>query len=280
MTEQLKLTEIKRIDKLQARFRIDPETVRSYAEKYKSGINFPTLSVYRMTEPSDQFGIQEGDLILVDGWHRYQALESLNRRSASCEVQSGTFDEAIAASLSANECNGMRRTTQDREKAIRMALFFYPDHSDRRLSRIVNCSHTFVNAYRRQLDQYNEPGPRIGTDGIARNTSAKRFNGQGQDIDDPEIEQVMQWVPDQIKELVPKDKDLASKLVAQGEKFVRAFAQDLYLNEKTLAHCVKKERKLSQPLTLESSIESLVYHWIQSGGPARVGPYRIRVEID
>lgn len=69
--ELVKLADITLLPKFQVRSKIDPKTVNAYATAMKAGQEFQPVRLARI----------RGELVLIDGWHRYAARKKLAERS-------------------------------------------------------------------------------------------------------------------------------------------------------------------------------------------------------
>lgn len=110
-TRNIPLAEIS-TDKTQTRARIDEATVEEYAELMDNDVEFPPVVVF-------------GDDMkywLADGFHRYCAAQSRGVESITCEVRQGGERDAIKYSFSANTQHGLRRTNEDKRRAVEIAL--------------------------------------------------------------------------------------------------------------------------------------------------------------
>ena len=68
-------------------------------------------------------GMFDGAAIwLWDGHHTYFAHKKAGRDEMAVDVTPGTLRDAILASLSANAEHGLRRTNEDKRKAVRVLL--------------------------------------------------------------------------------------------------------------------------------------------------------------
>ena len=132
-------------EKLQSRVCINQEMVDEYAECMEKGDEFPPVSVY----------FDGVNYMLVDGYHRYHATRKTGKAGIECIVTHGTFHEAFLASLKANSKHGMRRTNEDRRKAVVQALEdeFLAGWSDRKIAEACDVSHPFVAKVRASLAQ-------------------------------------------------------------------------------------------------------------------------------
>lgn len=104
---------------MQIRKRTDPKVVLKYAEGIESGSPFPPVTLACI----------EGVLVLVDGWHRFKARQSLGKVKVVAFVSAMSYEEARWVSASANLANGV-------------AL---------RPSEVLDAFHTFMDTY-----QYRE----------------------------------------------------------------------------------------------------------------------------
>lgn len=84
-------------EEMQIRKRTDPNVVQKYAEGIESGSPFPPVTLACI----------EGVLVLVDGWHRFFARQSLGEAKVVAFVSTMTYEEARWASASANLANGV-----------------------------------------------------------------------------------------------------------------------------------------------------------------------------
>jgi hypothetical protein len=93
-------------------------------------------------------------LFLADGFHRYKAHVFAGRDTIQCEVRKGTRRDAVLFAVSANSRHGLRRSRNDKRKAV-MALLSdreWARWSDREISRQCAVSKTLVHVLRRQIE--------------------------------------------------------------------------------------------------------------------------------
>ncbi len=172
MSEQLLDISTVRIDgDTQPRTAINQAIVAEYAEALQAGADFPAVQV-----------VHDGAAYwLVDGFHRFFAHRRLNRAQIKAEVVAGELPEARWLSLGANKDHGLRRTNEDKVKAVRRALSLRADLSDNAIAAHVGVSPRMVSAHRAARavttndaqSAANPPTPakRIGRDGRAINTA-------------------------------------------------------------------------------------------------------------
>lgn len=128
----------------QARASINAECVAEYAERIKAGDTFP-----------DPVAFFDGaEHWLAEGFHRYHALRRLERKKAEFDIRKGTLRDAILFAAAANSSHGLRRTSADKRKAVKMLLADpeWAGKSDRWIAEACCVSHTFVGEVRGELE--------------------------------------------------------------------------------------------------------------------------------
>jgi len=134
----------------QSREKLDQAVVDEYAELMKEGTEFPPISV-----------VHDGnEYYLSDGFHRLLAAQRAGKASINCDVITGTLRDAILYSLSANSSHGLRRTVEDRRKAVMTMLedFEWGEWSDREIARQCHVSHPFVAKLRAAMKPEKKGG--------------------------------------------------------------------------------------------------------------------------
>jgi uncharacterized ParB-like nuclease family protein len=156
---------------LQIRTKVDSDAVVEYADAMAAGKKFPPLLT-----------VFDGRAYyLADGFHRLQAAQRLRVAKIACEVRDGSRADARLAACGANQEHGLRRTNEDKRRAVRVVLELQPEWSNRMVAEHVGVSHPFVAEVRqvvtvtsssvrnpRQLEDFGPPPTtprRIGADG-------------------------------------------------------------------------------------------------------------------
>jgi hypothetical protein len=111
-TQTLKLDQIRIDGGTQPRVAIDEDVVAEYADSYTNGIELPSVTVFH-----------DGSTYwLADGFHRYWASKRINCEMIAVDLHQGTRRDAILYSVGANASHGLRRTNDDKRKAIQTLL--------------------------------------------------------------------------------------------------------------------------------------------------------------
>jgi len=132
----------------QGRQEIQQSVINEYADAMKEGIHFPPVTVF--TDGIDYF--------LADGFHRYFANKKIGSETVEADVKNGTLREAVLFSLSANAAHGLRRTNDDKRKAVVTMLddLEWGDWSDRLIAQHCGVSHPTVARIRSERGDQKE----------------------------------------------------------------------------------------------------------------------------
>lgn len=162
-TEYLKLGVIRADQRIQPRAEINFDVVEEYTEAWENGSKFPSIVVF--------FDGQH--FWLADGFHRYEAARCACRNAPEFEeieavVRHGGMKEAKIYAAQANKTHGLRRTNEDKRRAV-MLLLEYPEWremSDHRIASHCGVSHTFVGKIREEATSngFQSPTRRVGAD--------------------------------------------------------------------------------------------------------------------
>ena len=125
----------------QPRERINMEVVGDYAEGVKVGIEFPPVVVFH----------DGAEHWLADGFHRWHAHKQAGKVSIVADVRAGTLLDAKLFAVGANGAHGLRRTNEDKRRAVQMVLDepAWKEWSDRKVADACGVSAPFVSALRR-----------------------------------------------------------------------------------------------------------------------------------
>lgn len=111
-TQTLKLSQIRIDGGTQPRVEISQEVVADYADQLRGGVEFPPVMVF----------FDGVAYWLADGFHRYHAHRSAGQDTIIADIQDGGLREAILYSVGANSEHGLRRTNEDKRRAVETML--------------------------------------------------------------------------------------------------------------------------------------------------------------
>lgn len=108
----MKLSQIRTDGGTQPRAELSQDMVQEYAEAMAGGALFPPVDVF-----------YDGRTYwLADGFHRYHAAQKLGLSDLPATVHQGTQRDAVLFSVGANAAHGMRRTNEDKRRAVMRLL--------------------------------------------------------------------------------------------------------------------------------------------------------------
>jgi len=140
----------------QGRVRIDQGTVDEYVRAIEKGAKFPPVELFH-----------DGITYWVgDGFHRILANATLGKVKIKANVRPGGQRSALRWALGANAEHGLKRTAEDKRKAVELALEEFPEESDRSIARMCKVSPTTVGTVKAskapasvQMDSNKAPAP-------------------------------------------------------------------------------------------------------------------------
>lgn len=149
------LSKIRKDGGTQSRASINEDTVAEYAEAMENPETvFPPIVVY----------YDGKDYWLADGFHRVAAWERAGRIEVPATIHQGDRRRAILHSVAANACHGLRRTNDDKRRAVMTLLEDdeWSNWSANKIAKQCGVSHTFVNGLKSSLET-NSSEPRTYT---------------------------------------------------------------------------------------------------------------------
>ncbi|MDR3719111.1 MAG: hypothetical protein P4K98_09935 [Bryobacteraceae bacterium] len=150
----------------QPRAALDSGAIEDYYEAMGAGVKFPAVTVF----------YDGTDYWLADGFHRVKAAFAAGFDAIECDLRQGTLEDAQWYSFSANKSNGLRRTNEDKQRAVKAALV-HPQScklSDHQVARHVGVDVKTVGNWRGKLTmEIPQSTERTGLDG--RTTDVSRI---------------------------------------------------------------------------------------------------------
>jgi hypothetical protein len=128
----------------QSRANVNDHVVEEYAEAIKAGATFPPIVVFYDGKKH----------WLADGFHRFHAYQKAGRENVSADIRQGTRRDAILHSVGANETHGLRRTRDDKRRAVLTLLndAEWSKWSDREIARQCAVSPDTVGRARKEVE--------------------------------------------------------------------------------------------------------------------------------
>jgi len=173
---QLELSQIKTDGGTQPRAAYHFGIVDSYTEDMEAGAVFPPVTVF----------YDGSDYWLADGFHRLLATKKLERATIDADIRQGTQQDAQWYSYSVNLAHGLRRSNEDKQRAV-IAALAHPkaaEMSDEAIALHVGVDQKTVWNYRnpkptRKQETKENPkstgnGYRTGKDGVRRKTPKRQ----------------------------------------------------------------------------------------------------------
>ena len=140
---KLKLKDIRLDGQTQPREYINQDVVDEYAEAMLEDAEFPPIIVFN----------DGANFWVTDGFHRYHATKKAGFLDIECDVRTGTRRDAVLFSVGANAVHGLRRTNEDKRKAVTTLLsdIEWSEWSDSEIARQCCVSIMTVGRVRKTM---------------------------------------------------------------------------------------------------------------------------------
>jgi len=174
MTEEkdINLDQIRTDGGTQQRAGLNDESVAEHCDGYEHGEDRPPLDVFH----------DGSHYWLVDGFHRYHGALRAKLDTHPCRVHKGTLRDAVLFSVGCNSKHGLKRTNEDKRKAIETLLKDgeWAKASDRWIAEKCHVDHHTVSRHRGSLDGQGELGNSpVGKMGKSASPEVKRVSKDG-----------------------------------------------------------------------------------------------------
>lgn len=151
MSELIEISSIMIDPNLQTRFSLNASAVADYQAAIEAAQPMPGVTIFYDGKRS----------YLADGFHRLQAYKQAGRDHIPADIHQGSRRDAFIYALSANATHGLRRSPEDKKRAVQMALndLELNELSDREIAKVCGVSHTFVANVRRSIKEHSSRQP-------------------------------------------------------------------------------------------------------------------------
>lgn len=169
------------VDKgLQARVNLNNDAIGDYKDVIFSGGTLPPVEL-----------IKDGDTYyLWDGFHRHAAYQRLGIMTIPVNIRKGTRQDAILASVGANQTHGIRRTNADKRRAVDMVFNLMDsvkeNWTDQRIAELTGVSAMFVGNVRKEKYPETYEKPRTTATGA---TVTRTATAVAEETETPEAEE-------------------------------------------------------------------------------------------
>ena len=144
----IRLSDIDTESSVQVRAKIDAETVAEYAAHIEAKkAPLPPIVVYG---PDSR-----GKFFLSEGWHRVAAAKQAGREGILADIKDGGWMDALEHALGSNAAHGLRRTNQDKQRSVELALKHWNGWSDQVIADKCGVSRDFVGDIRRESQSHH-----------------------------------------------------------------------------------------------------------------------------
>lgn len=125
----------------QTRVALNEPAVAEYADALREGVKLPPVVVF--FDGSAHW--------LADGFHRFHAHKAARKGAINVDIKPGTRRDAVLYSVGANSTHGLRRTNEDKRRAVKTMLddAEWSTWSDHEIARQCGVSQPFVSGMRK-----------------------------------------------------------------------------------------------------------------------------------
>jgi hypothetical protein len=124
---------------------VNADMAAEYAEAMRAGAKFPPPVVY---SDGERYWLSEG-------FHRVEGRRLAGFTTVACEIRQGGKDDARWNALASNRTHGLRRTNEDKRRAVETALAMRPELSDNLIAEHCGVSQPFVGKVRQESGASN-----------------------------------------------------------------------------------------------------------------------------
>lgn len=143
--EMVKIADLAMDKSTQMRASLNRTAIIDYAEAEANGAEFPPIVVFRRAGNKKVY--------VGDGWHRVLARRRNGHKTIRAEVRDGSRRDAMLFAAGANRTHGVRRTNEDKRKAVIVLLkdAEWRKWADTEIAKACGVSAAMVGKYREWL---------------------------------------------------------------------------------------------------------------------------------
>ena len=140
---KIALTKLRTDGDTQPRAMLNQDVIAEYTEAMLEDSKFPPIVVFH----------DSANYWIADGFHRFFATKRAGVEEIECEIHQGTLRDAQLYSVGANSSHGLRRTNDDKRKAVLTLIndLEWAEWSDSEIARKCNVSHMTVGRIKKSL---------------------------------------------------------------------------------------------------------------------------------
>ncbi len=244
----------------QPRETIDFVTVADYADDMRAGALFPPIVVFN----------DGADYWLADGFHRLQAAQQAGIDEIAADVRQGTQQDAQWYSYSVNQAHGLRRTNEDKRRAVEAALRheYANKYSNVEIAKHCGVAESTIRNYRESLSSQIA---KIDTRLITRNGQTYEMNvsniGRSAvvDEDDELLSDYEQSISDRYAHFMGDTPDPEPRMSQPMSILTSQGTIEWY----TPPDIIERARALLGAIDLDPASSDTAQHWIQAATTAR-----------
>lgn len=182
--QTLPISEIRRDGGTQPRESTNWEVAWEYAEAMQEGVVFPPVTVYFDGE----------NYWLADGFHRIDAAVFAGVNEFPVDIHEGTQRDAVLHSVGANAAHGLRRTNEDKRKAVLTMLSDdeWSQWPQAEIAKQCGVSREYVNRLSRDFelssDRSQDSTRTVTRNGTTYTQDTSNIGRRQEDPDEPDTE--------------------------------------------------------------------------------------------
>lgn len=270
----LALDKIKMDGGTQSRASLSEAVVEDYAQVIRDGTDLPPIVVFH-----------DGKKYwLADGFHRVAAYRSAGAESIEADVRQGDRRDAILFSVGANASHGLRRTNDDKRRAVGTLLNDkeWAQWSDREIARQCSVHHSFVAKLRPVTgDVASEKRTfttKHGTTSTMDTASIGKSkpSAEEQSEFDRQREEVASRLPDSIKASIAAQEERAKSKSGQKSEDTEALLEQLGDKDNEITELTTKLEEANARL---AALDDMVVEYERGGFEAVIAGLKEDVRV-